>query len=149
MTYRLESSYDTVQVFSPTLATEAIYCTIMTAPSGSIVQRTIPKSEFNADQGAGLLESLTAAVEDALAGGLATAAFGTQGVDAAGLIYDAVAFTVTYDPPSPRARPLTTQVEIPMDVLTADTSFGSFLAGGSATERLQAAHDRLATLAGA
>lgn len=147
-TYRLENSYDTVQVLSPTLAVEAIYCTIMTAPSGSIVQRAVPKTEFQSDQGSGILSSLATAVEDMIAGGLATAASGSQTVDASGLLADVVVFTVSYTPPNPIAGTLTTTVEVPVDVLTADTSFGAFLTGGSAIERVKAAYDSLVALAG-
>jgi hypothetical protein len=148
MTYRLVNSYDTVQVLSPTLAVEAIYCTILSMPSGSIVQRAVPKTEFESDQGVGILESLSTAVEDMIAGGLATAASGTQGVDDSGLLYDAVTFTVQYTPPGVIAGTLTTTVDVPVDVLTADTSFGSFLTGGSAQERVRAAYDSLVKLAG-
>jgi|SRR5579863_2754560 len=148
MTYRLEDSYDTVQVLSPTLAVEAIYCTIMSAPSGSIVNMTVSKVDFDADQGAGLLDGLSTAVEDALSGGLATAAVGTQGVDDSGLLYDAVVFTVTYAPPNQVAGTLRTTVEIPVNILTADTGFGSFITGGSASDRLKAAYAKLQALAG-
>jgi hypothetical protein len=147
-TYRLENSYDTVQVLSPTLAVEAIYCTIQTSPSGSIVQRAVPKTEFASDQGEGILSSLATAVEDMIAGGLASSASGTQGVDSSGLIFDAVTFTVQYTPPTLIAGTLTTTVDVPVDVLTADTSFGSFLTGGSAQERVKAAYDSLVKLAG-
>lgn len=148
MGYALISSYDTVQVFSPTSAVDAIYCTIRTTGSGSIVSRSVPQTEFVTDQGAGILDSLATAVDDAISGGLATAAAGSQGIDVSGLLYDAVTFTVTYAPPYQTIAPLTATVEIPVDVLTADTSLGGFLAGGSATEQLQATYQHLKTLAG-
>ncbi len=151
MSYHLENSYDTVQVLSPTLAVEAIYCTIMTFPSGSIVQRAVPKDAFSQNKGFGILSSLATAVEDMIAGGLADSASGSQTVDASGLIADVVVFTVSYTPPNPIAGTLTTTVEVPVDVLTADTQFGSFLTGGtggSAADRVRAAYDSLVTLAG-
>lgn len=148
MGYALISSYDTVQVVSPTQAVDALYCTIRTTGSGSIVNRTVPQAEFVQDQGAGILNSLATAVDDAISGGLATAAVGSQGIDASGLLFDAVTFTVTYVPSYTTAAPLTATVEIPVDVLTADTSFGSFITGGSATERLGATYQHLKTLAG-
>lgn len=146
--YTLQSSYDTVQVFSPTEAVDSIFCTIVTDGSGSVVQRTIPKDSFGTGRDVGLLESLATAVDDAISGGLATGAVGTQDVDDQGLIMDAVTFTVTYTPSQPTIGPLTTTVTIPVNVLTADTQFGSFLGGGSATDRLGAAYDNLRTLAG-
>lgn len=148
MAYRLISSYDTVQVLSATQAVDAIYCTIVTAGSGSTVQRTVPKSEFAQDHGAGILNSLASAVDDAISGGLAVGATGIQDIDGEGLLFDAVVFTIQYTPAYPTAEPLTTTVTIPVDVLTADTSFGGFLTGGSAADRLQAAYQHLVTLAG-
>ena len=149
MGYALLSSYDTVQVLGPTLAVDAIYCTIGTSGSGSIVNRTVPKTSFDTDNGAGLLNSLADAVDNAISGGLAVGASGSQGVDESGLIFDAVTFTVEYVPPGGSAGAITTTVDIPVDVLTADTQFGSFLSGGgSASDRLSAAYDRLKALAG-
>lgn len=147
--YVLQSSYDTVQVLSSTLAVDAIFCTIVTNGSGSIVNRTLPKTAFDSGGASGALDSLAQAVDNAISGGLASGAVGTQGVDDSGLIYDAVVFTIEYVPPGGSAAPITTTVEIPVNVLTADTQFGSFLSGGgSAIDRLNAAYQQLVTLAG-
>lgn len=148
MSYRLLSSYDTVQVLGATSAVDVIYCTIVTSGSGSIVQRAVPKAEFVTDQGEGILLSLADAVDNAISGGLADAATGTQDIDESGLLFDAVVFTVSYTPNTPTTGPITTTVTIPVDVLTADTSFGGFLTGGSAADRLRAAYDSLVRLAG-
>lgn len=146
--YNLLSSYDTVQVLSASTAAEAVYCTIQTHGSGSIVQRTVPKAEFNKDRGVGILDSLAHAVDNAISGGLASDAVGTQDIDGTGLVYDAVVFTVEYEPAYITVEPLTTTVTIPVNVLTADTAIGGAVAGGSAAERLQAAYLRLKALAG-
>lgn len=148
MGYVLESSFDTVQVLSSTSAVDVIYCTIRTSGSGSVVQEAIAKSQFVANQGAGELNTLADAVDGAISGGLASFAVGTQGVDAAGLIYDAVTFTVQYVPPGPTFAPITTTVEIPVGILTLDPAIALHLPGGNTTERLQAAYDQLRTLAG-
>lgn len=148
MGYVLQSSYDTVQVLSSTSAVDVIYCTIVTDGSGSIVQMAITKTEFNANQGAGDLNTLADAVDGAISGGQAISAVGTQGVDANGLIYDAVTFTVQYVPSRPTIGPLTTTVEIPVFLLTLDVGIALQYPGGNATERLQAAYDQLKTLAG-
>lgn len=148
MGYVLQSSYDTVQVLSSTSAVDVIYCTIVTSGSGSVVQEAIPKSQFDANQGAGELNALADAVDGAISGGLATFAVGTQGVDSSGLIYDAVTFTVQYVPPNPTFAPITTTVEIPIGVLTLDTGIALHITGGNTTERLQAAYDQLRALAG-
>ncbi len=148
MGYTLTGSYDTVQVLSATSAVDVIYCTIVTDGSGSIVQEAIPKTEFAANQGAGELNTLADAVDGAISGGLATFAVGTQGIDASGLIYDAVTFTVQYVPSRPTIAPVTTTVEIPVGVLTLDVGIALHITGGNTTERLQAAYDQLKTLAG-
>ena len=147
--YTLQSSYDTVQVFSASEVVDAIFCTIATNGHGAIVNRTIPKKNFGSGGvDVGMLDSLATAVDQAIDGGLAIAAVGVQDVDASNLLTDAVQFTVQYTPAKPTIGPLTTTVTVPVDVVAADTSFGSFLTGGSMTERLQAAYDNLKTLAG-
>ena len=148
MGYTLIGSYDTVQVLSATSAVDAIFCSIVTSGSGSNVQMAIPKQQFSANQGAGELNTLADAVDGAISGGLAVAAVGTQGVDSAGLLYDAVSFTVEYVPPTSSPSPITTTVELPVGVLTLDPAIALHITGGNTTERLQAAYDQLKTLAG-
>ena len=147
MGYVLLSSAATVQVFSPTLVSDALVCTIASSPSGSILIRSIPQASFQADQGGGLLTSLSDSVESILGEGIAVSATGTQGVDDSGLLYDAVLFVVEYVPPAPIPGSITGDVEVPVNVLTADTGFGSFLTGGTAAERILAEYNRLQALA--
>lgn len=147
--YQPVSAYDTVQVKSANAVIDAMFCTIQTNGHGAIVNRTIPKSAFgNGGIDVGLLNSLASAVDGILDGGLATYAAGVQDVDASGLIYDAVEFTVEYALPNGEAGPWSTTVTVPVNVITADTQFGSFLSGGSAVDRLQAAYADLQALAG-
>ena len=147
--YTLQSSYDTVQVFSANEVVDAIFCTIATAGNGAIVNRTIPKANFGKNgRDVGMLNSLAIAVDQALDGGLAIAAVGVQDVDDANLILDAVQYTVEYVPQAITLGPLTTTVTIPVDVVAADTSFGSFLKGGSQADILQETYANLQALAG-
>jgi hypothetical protein len=154
MSYQLLASQDTVQVFSPTLVSDALVCTIASSPSGSILIRTITQQEFTAEGGASgsgvsLLNSLSDAVEQILGEGIAVAASGTQLVDpASGLLYDAVVFTVAYPQGSGGQAQITATVEVPMTTLTADTQFGSFLTGGSAQQMILDTYNHLQTLAG-
>lgn len=147
MAYQTLDSVDTVQVFSPTLVSEALLVTIRSYPSGSILERTVPKNIFDKGGTSPILASLSDAVERILQGGLATAARGDQGIDDSQLIFDAVVFTVTYTPPNAVPGELTATVEVPVDVITADTQFGAFLTGGSAIDRIQATYDQLAGIA--
>lgn len=146
--YTLQSSYDTVLVVSASEVLDAIFCTIATDGHGAILNRTVPKSAFGSGIDVGLLDSLATAVDQILDGGLAIAATGVQDVDAANLLVDAVLFTVQYVPQAATLGPLTTTVTVPVNVVAVDTSFGSFLTGGSAQDQLQAALDHLKTLAG-
>jgi hypothetical protein len=148
MAYQLLDSTDVVQVFSPSLVSDALLCTIISAPSGSILIRTVPQAEFQADRGAGILNSLSDAVESVLGEGIATAANGTQGIDQNGFLYDAIVYTVTYVPSYETPGAITGTVEVPVNVQTADTQFGSFLTGGSAAERILDEYNRLKALAG-
>lgn len=147
MAYRLISSQDTVQVLGGTNVQDALLCTVQSGPSGSYLVRTIPAASFQADQGQGLLASLANAVEQILEAGTAIAASGFQGVDAADLLVDFVRFTVGYTPEGGTPGEITADVDIPVNVVTADTQFGSFLEGGSAVERIDATYQKLAAMA--
>lgn len=147
MGYRLLSSSDTVIVYSPTTVTDALACTIVTTPSGAIVIRTVPRADFENDRGKALLTSLSNAVEQELDAGTAIAASGFQGIDPAGLLADYVRFTVGYTPEGGTPGEITADVDVPVNVLTADTQFGSFLEGGSAAERIADTYSRLAAMA--
>lgn len=147
MSYQTLDSIETVQVYSPTLVADALLVTIRSFPSGSVLIRTVPQDIFSTGGTSPILASFSDAVENLLQGGLATAAQGTQAIDDNGLLFDAVVFTVTYTPPNMVPGTLTATVEIPVDVITADTSFGGFLTGGSAIDRIQATYDQLAGIA--
>jgi hypothetical protein len=134
-------------VFSPTLVSDALLVTIRSFPSGSVLIRTVPQDIFSGGGTSPILASLSDAVEGILEAGVATAAVGTQAIDDSGLLFDAVTFTVSYVPSLAVPGTLTATVDVPVDVLTADTQFGSFLAGGSATDRIQATYERLAGMA--
>ena len=152
--YQTIDSIEVVQVFSPTLVSDAILVTIRSFPSGSVLIRTVPQDIFTADKTSPILASLSSAVEDILQGGLATAASGTQGIDDSGLLFDAVIFTVTYQPSVPIPGEISATVTIPVDVVTADTQFGgvgSYFPPGtgfvSAIDQIQATYERLAAMA--
>lgn len=146
MSYVLLDNPQTVQVQGPQLALQAMLCTIQSFPSGSFLIRTVPMADFQADQGQGLLASLSDATEQELEAGVAISAEGVQGIDANNLIYDAVRFTVGYTPPGGATNAVTAPVDVPVNVLTADTSFGGFLSGGSAAERIQDAYQKLVAM---
>lgn len=143
-----QNAVPTLQSYGPGLTTEAEFVTFVSAPSGSILVRTIPHQDYVADKGKGLIDSLSDAVESLLQEDYIVAASGTQGLDDSDLIFDAVTFTVQYMPPTPIAGQLLGDVQVPVTILVADTSFGNFLKGGSATDLLLAEYHRLQALAG-
>lgn len=148
MAYQLLDSTATVQVYSSQLVSGALLCTIQSFPSGSILIRTVPSAEFQADQGVGILTSLSDAVEGILQEGVATAAQGTQGLDAANLLFDGVIFTVTYVPPYVSPGTIEGEVTIPVNVITADVGLLAGSGAASAPDLLLAEYDRLKALAG-
>lgn len=148
MPSQLINSNTVVQVYSPTLADQAEYCTFYSFPSGSTLTRTVSEADFKGDKGKALLDSLSDAVESILGEGIAVAATGTQGIDANNFVFDAVLFTVQYVPPFSIPGTITGTVEVPVTTLTADTAFASFIQGGSAQELILEEYNRLKALAG-
>jgi hypothetical protein len=149
MAYRLLDSASVVQVFSSALVSDALLCSIISYPSGSRLVRTVPQAEFQADSGAGILESLSDAVESILGEGIAVAASGTQSIDSGGFVADQVVFTVRYVPTYQTPGVIEGEVTVPVDVLTADQSLLGSVAGfDSAPELILAEYNRLKALAG-
>lgn len=148
MPTQLINSQTVVQVFGPTLAEEAEFCTFQSFPSGSVLIRTVPEAAFQANSGKALLDSLGDAVESILGEGIAVAATGTQGLDESSLIFDAVTFTVEYVPPAAIPGRILGEVQVPVYLLTLDTAFGGFITGPTAAEMVLAEYNRLKALAG-
>lgn len=141
-------SRPTVQVFSANLAEEAELVTFTSTPSNSTLIRTIAQADFEADKGKALIDSLSDAVESILQEGIATGAAGSQGVDDAGLIFDAVTFTVEYVPQRTIPGRLIANVQIPVATLTLDTQFGGIVGLDTGPETILAEYNRLKALAG-
>lgn len=146
--YQLQSSYDTVQVLSPTSVIDVLYCTIATGRHGAIVQYTVPKKEFQADQGAVILGLFADAVDTLLDAPFVTGATGAQDIDASGLLMDEVIFTIEYTPPTPAAGTITTTAALPVTVVVQDQSLAGLQPGGSAFDQLTTVYDQLKALAG-
>ena len=148
MPTRVLDSQTVVQVLGPSLATESLFVTFRSYPSGSVLLKTIPTTVFEAGDGGPLIRGLGDAVESILTEGVAIAAAGTQGVDKSGLIFDAVTFTVEYVPPVEIPGQITGNVQINVLIITADTSL---LGGGgveSASQLIADERDRLAAMSG-
>ena len=77
MPTRVLDSQTVVQVLGPSLATEALFVTFRSYPSGSVLIKTIPTTVFEAGDGGPLIRGLGDAVESILSEGVAIAAAGT------------------------------------------------------------------------
>ena len=65
--YALLASESTVQVLSPTLTNDVVYCTIHTQPSGVIASMPVPKLAFDANSAKPELTAFANAIEQIMA----------------------------------------------------------------------------------
>lgn len=148
MATRAINAAPTFLTYGPNLASEAELVTFYSFPSGNILMRTIPEQDYMADRGKGLMDDLSDAVESLLQEDFVTGAAGTQGIDDSGLVFDAVTFYIQFLPSVSIPGTITGDVQVPVNLLVQDTSFGGFVSGDTAAEVLLAEYRRLQALAG-
>ena len=147
--YILLASETTVQVLSPTVVTDVLYCTIQTQPSNAVVSITIPYGTDPFTNTSGRLQLLNNAVEEVLALDHVTAAVGSQTLDANGLLVDNVTFTVEYFPPANQGTSITADAVVPVSVLVANQSGPSYQADISGAEAIiDPVYDGLVSISG-
>lgn len=126
-----------------------------TRPSGIYGQRLVPLAAWNEQGADAWIAPLAEAVENLIAGGLASYATWVQIVDpTTELLADAFEFIVTYDPGDGRPIMSATAL-VPVTALTIDTGFSGVLAtyfGGSSStldpaQTLRDVYDRLVATA--
>lgn len=115
--YDLLASETTVQVISPTLVNDVVYCTIRTHASGVVCSKPINSVFFDAGTAGTLLNEFANTVETVMAFPEVIAGVGSQTIDNNGLIADQVTFTVEYIPPGGSAGAVTATVDIPVTQL--------------------------------
>lgn len=141
--YTLLASESTVQVLSPTLTNDVVYCTIHTQPSGVIASMPVAKLAFDASSAQPELHAFATAIEQIMARPEVVAATGEQTIDRNGLLADNVTFMVQYTPAG------TTPTEITADVVirVAELNFEDALIGATLLEdvvaKITATYDRL------
>jgi hypothetical protein len=141
--YALLASESTVQVLSPTLTNDVVYCTILTQPSGVIASMPVPKIAFDSSSARPELTAFANAIEQIMARPEVVAATGEQTIDHNGLLADNVTFTVQYTPPG------TTPTSITADVVirVAELNFEDELIGRTLLEdvlaKIQATYAQL------
>lgn len=136
----------TIQVLGPNNVLEVERVEFVTKPSGVYAQRLVPIDAWKAQGSAAWIAPLADAIEGMIAGGLAATATWLQTIDdGTGLLTDAIAFVVVYDPGD--GRPImSAQAVVPVASLTLDTGFGGALAsffggGASGLDPQQAVRD--------
>ena len=116
--YSLIASYQTVQVLTPTLTNDVVYCTIQTIPSGVIASVPVQKSTFDGGFAGPLLTDYANNIELMMRQPGVIAGRGEQTLDANGLIADNVTFTVEYVPASPPGTSITAEAVVPTGLLS-------------------------------
>lgn len=144
------------QVLGPTNVLDAERVEFVTRPTGVYAQRIVPLQAWQSEGADAWIAPLAEAIENMIAGGLASYATWVQNVDpATGLLTDAIEFVVTYDPGD--GRPVMSAVaSVPVASLTLDTQFGgvlnSFFGGGGAAldpaQEVRSVYDALVATAG-
>lgn len=144
-----------VQVLGPNQVIDAERVEFVTKPSGVYAIREVPLAAWEAEGSAAWIAPLADAIENMIAGGLATdASFVQDTVEGTNLLRDFIEFVVTYDPQD--GRPVMSALaRVPVASLTLDTGFGGTLAtyfGGSSAsldpaETVRAVYDALVATA--
>ena len=117
MGYELLTSESTVQVLSPSVVNNVVYCTIRTTPSGAIVSIPVQEKSFN-DKTSGVeLTNLANATEQIMGLDHVIAGSGVQELDNSGLLVDKVAFTVEYVPTGTTGTSVTAEALVPVGYL--------------------------------
>lgn len=118
--YSLLGSYSTVQVLSPTLVNDVVYCTIQTSPSNVIASVPVSTAAFSNNAAAQELTALADNIETLMGRGHVTGGQGVQTLDQNGLLVDNVAFIVEYVPASGSPTSITAEALVPVNMLTVD-----------------------------
>lgn len=117
MGYQLIASESTVQVLSPTVVNDVLYCTVESTQSGVIASTPIPADANTAVLQFAALLPFVSAIDEVMNHGHVIAGVGRQSIDDNGLIQDNVAFTVQYIPQGWTTSNITAEVLIPNTVL--------------------------------
>ena len=115
--YSLLASESTVQVLSPTIVNDVVYCTIQTDPTGIIASIPVQASVFNKGQAGPELAALANGIETIVGRGHVVGGSGVQTIDASGLLQDQVSFTVEYVPPGNGSTSITAEALVPVGYL--------------------------------
>jgi hypothetical protein len=146
--YTLIASESTVQVISPTIVNDVVYCTIQTSPSNVIASIPVSKTAFDQGQAAPELTAFADNIETIIGRGNVIAGAGAQTIDASGLLQDQVAFTVEYVPPGSVGTSITAEALVPATMLSVDDPSIDRVLLDEAEAIVSAVYDNLKSAAG-
>ena len=147
-TFTLLASDQTVQVLSPTVVNDVLYCTIQTIPSGVIASYPIPVEWLGLESSSDRLGTFAHNIEEAMALPYVVAGAGTQTLDANGLLQDMVSFTVQYVQPDTTGTQVTAEAIIPVAYLIGPSILSATPGNPTAKSLLDAVYADLQLLAG-
>lgn len=126
--YTLLASNSTVQVLSPTVVNDIVYCTLQTQPSNVIASIAVSQAAFDSNGAAEELTAFSDNIEELMARSHVIAGTGTQSLDPNGLLVDYVAFTVEYIPPGATTSNVTAEALVPVNLISvSDPQINSVL----------------------
>lgn len=146
--YTLIGNAPTIQVFSPTVSEDVQLATIQTNPTGVIATTPVSQASFSANSAAETLTALADNIETIIGQGKATGGTGTSELDANGLTEYYVTFTVSYNPAGAPAGAVTTEVDVPVNLLSVDDPEISRTLLAEAEALIDNAYNSLVALAG-
>jgi len=118
--YQLLASESTVQVLSPTVTQDVVYCTIQTSPTNVIASIPVSTAAFTNNMAAQELTAFANNIETLVGRGHVIGASGVQTIDSSGLLQDQVVFTVAYVPTGSSSSSITADAVVPATMLTID-----------------------------
>lgn len=146
--YILIGSADIVQVLSPQVKAETVVASIQTVPTGIIAAFPVDKTAFDDGTASTFLTDFADSIEAIIAGGKAVGGSGTSELGASRLQDYFVTFEVAYNPPGAPPGNVTTDVDVPVGLLSQLETFGGQTQIGQAEALIDAAYNSLVALSG-
>lgn len=118
--YTLIGNAPTIQVLAPTVSQDVELATIQTSPTGIVATIAVSEKSFVKNMASETLTALANNIETIIGQGKAIGGTGTSSLDESGLTQYYVTFTVAYDAPGAPPGAVTTDVDVPVNLLSVD-----------------------------
>jgi hypothetical protein len=146
--YTLIGNASIVQVLGPKVAADKEAATIQTRPTGIIATLLVDQTAFEDGTAGAFLTDFADSIEAIIAGGKAVGGSGSSSLDASNLQQYFVTFEVAYNPPGAPLGAVTTDVDVPVGLLSKITTVGGQSQIGQAEAMIDKAYSNLVSLAG-